>query len=87
MVPAGDAQVCPDQTQPGFTHYGSFAEFVVLHAADANLVAIPDSVTSRPPPRSVPLRHRVPRPRRPRPAASDEWVTSSAPAASASAPS
>lgn len=41
----GDAQVCPDQTQPGFTHDGAFAESVVLHAADANLVAIPDSVS------------------------------------------
>jgi len=41
----GDAQVCPDQTQPGFTHDGSFAEFVVLHAADANLVAVPESVS------------------------------------------
>ena len=41
----GDAQVCPDQTQPGFTHDGSFAEFVALHAADANLVAIPESVS------------------------------------------
>ncbi|WP_341924606.1 alcohol dehydrogenase catalytic domain-containing protein [Nocardioides psychrotolerans] len=41
---AGDAQVCPDQTQPGFTHWGSFAELVVLHAADHNLVAIPDGV-------------------------------------------
>ncbi len=41
---AGQAQVCPDQTQPGFTHDGSFAERVVLHAADTNLVAVPDSV-------------------------------------------
>ncbi|MFJ6113226.1 zinc-dependent alcohol dehydrogenase family protein [Agrococcus sediminis] len=41
---AGDAQVCPDQQQPGFTHWGSFAEQVALHAADANLVAIPDGV-------------------------------------------
>ncbi len=41
---AGDAQVCPDQQQPGFTHWGSFAEQVALHAADANLVAVPDSV-------------------------------------------
>lgn len=40
----GDAQVCPDQQQPGFTHDGSFAEFVVLHAADTNLVAVPDAV-------------------------------------------
>ncbi|MFA4841117.1 MAG: zinc-dependent alcohol dehydrogenase family protein [Agrococcus sp.] len=41
---AGDAQVCPSQEQPGFTHWGSFAERVALHAADANLVAIPDGV-------------------------------------------
>ena len=41
---AGDAQVCPDQQQPGFTHWGSFAEQVALHAADTNLVAIPDAV-------------------------------------------
>lgn len=41
---AGEAQVCPDQEQPGFTHWGSFAEQVALHAADTNLVAIPDGV-------------------------------------------
>ena len=41
---AGDAQVCPDQQQPGFTHWGSFAEYVALHAADTNLVAIPEQV-------------------------------------------
>jgi len=41
---AGDAQVCPDQQQPGFTHWGSFAEEVVLHAADTNLVALPADV-------------------------------------------
>ncbi|MDT5398412.1 MAG: alcohol dehydrogenase, partial [Mycobacterium sp.] len=40
----GQAQVCPDQTQPGFTHWGSFAEYVALHAADTNLVAIPEVV-------------------------------------------
>ncbi|GAA4589668.1 alcohol dehydrogenase [Actinoplanes octamycinicus] len=40
----GQAQVCPDQQQPGFTHGGSFAEFVVLHAADTNLVALPAQV-------------------------------------------
>lgn len=42
---AGQAQVCPDQRQPGFTHWGSFAEKVALHAADTNLVAVPDSVS------------------------------------------
>jgi alcohol dehydrogenase len=41
---AGDAQVCPQQTQPGFTGPGSFAEFVAVHAADANLVRLPPSV-------------------------------------------
>ncbi len=41
---AGDAQVCPDQQQPGFTHWGSYAERVALHAADANLVALPEQV-------------------------------------------
>ena len=38
---AGDAQVCPRQTQPGFTGPGSFAGLVAVHAADANLVALP----------------------------------------------
>lgn len=41
---AGNAQVCPHQTQPGFTGPGSFAQRVVIHAADANLVALPDAV-------------------------------------------
>jgi alcohol dehydrogenase len=42
---AGQAQVCPDQTQPGFTHWGSFAEYVALHAADTNLVGVGDAVS------------------------------------------
>jgi alcohol dehydrogenase len=41
---AGAAQVCPDQTQPGFTHWGSFAERVVVRAADTNLVRLPDAL-------------------------------------------
>ena len=41
---AGDAQVCPHQTQPGFTHPGSFAEQVALFAADTNLVRLPDGL-------------------------------------------
>ena len=40
----GNAQVCRDQEQPGFTHWGSFAEYVALHAADTNLVAIPEQM-------------------------------------------
>lgn len=42
---AGDAQVCPWQTQPGFTGPGSFAELVAISAADANLVALPEVVS------------------------------------------
>lgn len=41
---AGDTHICLQQTQPGFTGWGSFAEFVAIHAADANLVALPDSL-------------------------------------------
>ena len=40
----GDHQVCEAQTQPGFTHWGSYAERVALHAADVNLVALPDDL-------------------------------------------
>jgi alcohol dehydrogenase len=42
---SGQAQVCPDQTQPGFTHPGSHAEFVAVRAADLNLVAVPDAIS------------------------------------------
>jgi alcohol dehydrogenase len=41
----GDPQVCPDQTQPGFTHHGSFAERVVVRAAEFNLVRLPESMS------------------------------------------
>jgi alcohol dehydrogenase len=41
---AGDTHVCPDQTQPGFTGPGSFAELVAIHAADTNLVRLPDGM-------------------------------------------
>lgn len=41
---SGQAQVCPEQTQPGFTHPGSFAEQVVVRAAGFNLVRLPDEV-------------------------------------------
>ncbi|MBQ0829171.1 zinc-dependent alcohol dehydrogenase family protein [Streptomyces tagetis] len=42
---AGDQQVCERQTQPGFTHWGSFAEYVALDHADVNLVAVPEGVS------------------------------------------
>ncbi len=41
---AGDEQVCRAQTQPGFTHWGSFAELVTVHHADVNLVPLPASL-------------------------------------------
>ena len=41
---SGNHQMCDRQTQPGFTHWGSFAEFVALDWADVNLVAIPHDV-------------------------------------------
>lgn len=37
----GNQQVCDNQSQPGFTQWGSFAEFVSIAAADTNLVALP----------------------------------------------
>jgi len=41
----GNHQVCDHQTQPGFTHWGSFAEFVAIKNADVNLVALPDEMS------------------------------------------
>lgn len=39
---SGNQQVCDNQSQPGFTHWGSFAEYVALDHADINLVKLPD---------------------------------------------
>src|SRR4029079_13011532 len=41
---AGEPQVCDDQYQPGFTHWGSFAELVAIHRADLNLVRLADDL-------------------------------------------
>ena len=41
---SGNHQVCDNQFQPGFTHWGSFAEFVAIHYADINLVRLPDDL-------------------------------------------
>ncbi|EMP7252348.1 zinc-dependent alcohol dehydrogenase family protein [Enterobacter cloacae] len=41
---SGNQQVCNDQFQPGFTHWGSFAEYVAVHEADLNLIALPDTL-------------------------------------------
>ncbi|MEU0196850.1 MULTISPECIES: zinc-dependent alcohol dehydrogenase family protein [unclassified Streptomyces] len=42
---AGEHQVCERQTQPGFTHWGSFAQYVALDHADVNLVALPGDLS------------------------------------------
>ena len=42
---SGNAQVCPTQTQPGFTQWGSYAEFVSIENADFNLIALPDAIS------------------------------------------
>jgi alcohol dehydrogenase len=42
---SGNQQVCDQQLQPGFTHWGAFAEFVAIHRADLNLVRLPDELT------------------------------------------
>ncbi len=41
---SGNQQVCPDQFQPGFTHWGSFAEYVAIDYADTNLVTLPEEI-------------------------------------------
>ncbi|WP_111672487.1 zinc-dependent alcohol dehydrogenase family protein [Algoriphagus litoralis] len=41
---SGNQQICDDQFQPGFTHWGSFAEYVAVYRAETNLVRLPDSV-------------------------------------------
>jgi alcohol dehydrogenase len=40
----GNQQVCDKQFQPGFTAWGSFAEYVAIDYADENLVALPDDL-------------------------------------------
>ncbi|GAA1804443.1 zinc-dependent alcohol dehydrogenase family protein [Actinomadura chokoriensis] len=42
---SGDQQVCESQTQPGFTHWGSFAHYVAIENADVNLVGLPDEMS------------------------------------------
>lgn len=41
---SGNQQVCDHQFQPGFTHWGSFAEYVSIHRADTNLVRLPEAL-------------------------------------------
>jgi alcohol dehydrogenase len=41
---SGNHQVCDQQSQPGFTHWGSFAEYVAIDYADTNLIRIPEEI-------------------------------------------
>ncbi|WP_274628772.1 zinc-dependent alcohol dehydrogenase family protein [Arvimicrobium flavum] len=41
---SGNHQVCEHQFQPGFTAWGSFAEYVAIDHADTNLVALPEDM-------------------------------------------
>ncbi|MEM6769585.1 MAG: zinc-dependent alcohol dehydrogenase family protein [Bacteroidota bacterium] len=43
---SGSHQVCDHQSQPGFTHWGSFAEYVKLDYADVNLVRVPEEISN-----------------------------------------
>ncbi len=43
---SGNAQVCPTQTQPGFTQWGSYAQYVAIENADFNLIALPDAISA-----------------------------------------
>lgn len=40
----GQLHICLNDFQPGFTHWGSFAEQVEIHYADYNVVKLPDAV-------------------------------------------
>ncbi|MEU4394214.1 zinc-dependent alcohol dehydrogenase family protein [Kribbella sp. NPDC023855] len=40
----GNHQVCPNQLQPGFNYWGSFAEYVALPFAEVNLIRLPDDL-------------------------------------------
>ncbi len=41
---SGNHQICDNYFQPGFTAWGSFAEYVALPYADTNLVRIPEAM-------------------------------------------
>lgn len=42
---SGNAQVCPDQWQPGFSGPGTYAEYVAIPRADFNAIVLPDAVS------------------------------------------
>ncbi len=42
---AGNEQICDNYFQPGFTHWGSFAEYCAIEQADTNLAALPEAMS------------------------------------------
>ncbi len=42
---SGNQQICDFQFQPGFTHWGSFAEYVAVFRADTNLIELSDEIS------------------------------------------
>lgn len=42
----GNQHICDRQYQPGFTGWGSFAEYVAVRYADGNLVPLPENISS-----------------------------------------
>ncbi|SFO46929.1 alcohol dehydrogenase [Algoriphagus ornithinivorans] len=42
---SGNQQICDEQFQPGFTHWGSFAEYVRIDRAETNLISLPESMS------------------------------------------
>ena len=41
---SGNQQICDNYFQPGFTAWGSFAQYVAIRYADANLVRLPEQI-------------------------------------------
>jgi len=41
---SGNHQICDNQYQPGFSGWGSFAEYVAVRYAETNLVALPEEI-------------------------------------------
>lgn len=45
MLPVSRPTICLQQKQPGFTQYGSFAEYMKVPRADRNVAKLPDNVS------------------------------------------
>jgi alcohol dehydrogenase len=43
---SGNQQICDHQYQPGFTGWGSFAEYVAIRYAAGNLIPLPENISS-----------------------------------------